>query len=56
MRDIDTCPNCGGWFSVHEVAPENTGTRARDSLSCPHCRYTFAENRTDGQTALRPSR
>ena len=56
MRDIDTCPNGGGWFSVHEVAPPSATARGRDSLSCPHCRYTFAQDWKDGSAAQRPSR
>lgn len=40
---IERCNHCERAFHVAEIGGAMPGTKEREDISCPHCRYTYTE-------------
>ena len=43
MAEIEKCRQCGRPFYVTQIGGQMPGTKEREDIICPHCRYTTTE-------------
>ena len=47
MEETERCQKCNKRFGVSELGGGMPGTKEREDITCPHCRYTI-QRTSDG--------